>query len=183
MASPVRISHGQPHLLLSSLLAGYVSKTPGVEACDNTHVFLGMDTEVQPDVLLRIAPECGGQSGTNEKDYIIGPPEFITEVALSSRAVDLHSKKRKYTQYGVREYFVWCVKENELRWFDLAIGSELQPDTNSVYRMQSFPGLWINGPALLAHDYDSLMETIEAGLATPEHAAFVEELAKRRAKA
>ena len=48
--------------------------------------------------------------------------------------------------------------------------------------MKTFPGLWISSSALLARDYQKLMQTLEAGLATPEHAAFVEALAKRRAK-
>lgn len=181
VASPVRISHGQPHGLLAALYAAYASRTEGVEFCDNTTVFLGVDSEVQPDLLLRILPACGGQSTTSEDDYIVGPPEFVSEIALSSRAVDLNTKKRKYAQYGVREYFVWCAKENALRWFDLASGTELQPDTNGIYRVHAFPGLWINGPALLTHDHAAMMQTLEAGLAMPEHAAFVEELARRRA--
>ncbi len=181
VASPVRISHGQPHALLSAVFVTYESKTPGVEVCDNTTVILGNDSEVQPDLLLRILPECGGQSKTNEDDYIEGSPEFVAEIALSSRAIDLNAKKRQYTRYGVREYFVWCVKENALRWFDLAAGSELS-SANGIHHIYSFPGLWINGPALLAQDYGAIMQTLEEGLATPEHAAFVDDLAKRRTK-
>jgi Uma2 family endonuclease len=183
VASPLRISHGQPHVLFSAPLAAYQAKTPGVEASDNTTVILGKDSEVQPDLLLRVLPEYGGQSHTNKGDYIEGPPEFIVEIAVSSRAIDLHAKRRQYARDGVAEYLVLCVKEKQLRWFDLAKGSELQPDASGVYRIQSFPGLWINGPALLAYDYAALMQTLEAGLATPEHAAFVDELAKRRANA
>jgi len=183
VASPVRISHGRPHALLSALYVAYESKTAGVEVCDNTTVILGNDNEVQPDLLLRILPDYGGQSRTNDNDYIEGSPECVTERALSSRAIDLHGKKRQYTRYGVHEYLVWCVKEGALRWFDLAIGNELQPDTNGIYRIQTFPGLWINGPALLAQNYAALMKTLDEGLATPEHATFVDELAKRRANA
>ncbi len=83
----------------------------------------------------------------------------------------------------MHEYLVVCVREQQLRWFDLAAGKELQADAGGIYRIQTFPGLWINGPALLAQQYPALMQTLEEGLATPEHAAFVEELAKRRAKA
>jgi hypothetical protein len=59
----------------------------------------------------------------------------------------------------------------------------LQPDASGIYRVQTFPGLWTDGPALLAHDYAKLMQTLEEGLATPEHAAFVRQLAQRRTKA
>jgi hypothetical protein len=39
------------------------------------------------------------------------------------------------------------------------------------------PGLWIDGPALFANDYQTLMKTLAEGLATPEHEAFVQKLA------
>lgn len=182
VASPLRISHGQPHALLSAPLVAYQGRTLGVEVSDNTTVILGEDCEVQPDLLLRILPEFGGQSRTNEDDYVEGPPEFVIEVALSSRAIDLHAKRRQYARYGVREYLVLCAKERQLRWFDLAAGKELQPDAAGIYRIQTFPGLWFNGSALLAQDYPKLMQTLEEGLATPEHAAFVRQLAGRRAK-
>jgi hypothetical protein len=64
----------------------------------------------------------------------------------------------------------------------LASGTELQPDAAGIYRVKTFPGLWINGPALLAQSYSQLIEMLEQGLATPEHAAFVGELAAREAK-
>lgn len=140
---------------------------------------LGDEGEPQPDLFLRIRPELGGQSSTTEEGYIDGAPELIAEVAYSSRAVDLHAKKDDYARYGVREYLVVCVQEQELRWFDLAGGKSLQPDEAGIYRIQIFPGLWIDGPALLAQDYARLMATLESGLATPEHAAFIQALAKR----
>ncbi|HEX5471645.1 MAG TPA: Uma2 family endonuclease [Lacipirellulaceae bacterium] len=181
VASPLKLGHGEPHLLLGMVLAMYARRTPGVRASDNTTVVLGDKSEPQPDLLVRILPECGGQSSTSE-GYVKGAPELIIEIAHSSTAVDLHGKKDDYTEHGVREYLVICVSENRLRWFDLVAERELQPNSAGIYRIEVFPGLWINGPALLAFDYDALIDTLEHGLATPEHAAFVEELAKRRAK-
>jgi Uma2 family endonuclease len=182
VASPLKLAHGEPHLLLGVALVAYVSRTPGVQASDNTSVVLGENAEPQPDLLLRILPEYGGQSSTTKDDYIKGPPELVIEVAHSSQAVDLHDKKDDYARHGVREYLVVCVREQLLRWFDLVAEEELQPNAASIYRIQTFPGLWINSPALLAHDYAALMKTLEEGLASPEHAAFVEQLANRRVK-
>lgn len=182
VASPLRISHGQPHALLAALLVAYEGKTPGVEVSDNTTVILGKDSEVQPDLLVRIRPDFGGQSTTNEEDYIEGAPEFVAEIALTSRAVDLNAKRRQYARYGVREYIVLCVKEQQLRWFDLAAGKELQSDEAGICRIGVFPGLWIDGPAVFAQDYAKMMQTLEQGLATPEHAAFVRQLAENKAK-
>ena len=58
--------------------------------------------------------------------------ELIIEIANTSRAIDLHAKKKDYARYGVREYLVHCVTEKELRWFDLAVGAELKPDAAGV---------------------------------------------------
>ncbi len=162
------------------MVAAYEARTPGVDASDNTTIVLGDEGEPQPDLYVRILPECGGQSSTGSDGIVEGAPELIIEVANTSRAIDLHAKKDDYTSYGVHEYLVYCVKEKMLRWFDLTGGKELPPDRSGICRTQTFPGLWINGPALFAYDYAALMQTLDAGLATPEHAAFVEELAQRR---
>jgi Uma2 family endonuclease len=180
VASPLKLGHGEPHLLLGVLLVMYTSRTPGVQASDNTTVLLGDKAEPQPDLLLRILPEFGGQSSTTNDDYVKGAPEFIVEIAHSSQAVDLHDKKDDYARYGVREYIVVCIKEQQLRWFDLAAGKEMEPDEGGIFQVQMFPGLWINCPALLAQDYSGLMKTLEEGLAAPEHAAFVKLLAERK---
>ena len=66
MASPLKLGHGEPHLLLGMVLAMYARRTPGVCASDNTTVVLGDKSEPQPDLLVRILPECGGQSSTSE---------------------------------------------------------------------------------------------------------------------
>jgi Uma2 family endonuclease len=178
VASPLRLTHGRPHVFVLALLAAYEAKTPGVEASDNTTILLGDDEEPQPDAYLRILPEFGGQSRTTKDQYVEGAPEFIVEIAHSSRAIDLHAKKEDYARYGVREYLVACVGEQEFRWFDLTAGKELQPDSSGIYRIGVFPGMWINGPALFAQSYAELMATLEVGLATPEHAAFVQQLAE-----
>ncbi len=181
VASPLKLAHGEPHLLMGVALVAYSSRTPGVQTSDNTTVVLGVEAEPQPDLLLRVLPEYGGQSSTTESDYVKGAPELIVEIAHSSRAVDLHDKKNDYGRHGVREYLVVCVREQELKWFDLPAGTELSPDKAGIFHIQNFPGLWINGPALLAHEYQKLMQTLEEGLATPEHATFVKQLADRRA--
>lgn len=64
-----------------------------------------------------------------------------------------------------------------LRWFDLPDDRELPPDGDGVCRLRSFRGLWVHDEALPAKDYGRLMTTLQQGLASPEHAAFVEKLA------
>jgi Uma2 family endonuclease len=176
VASPLSRQHGTPHLVLGTLFGTYGLKTPGVEASDNTTVLLGTEGEPQPDLYLRILPEYGGQSRSTKKGYVKGAPELIAEVAYSSRSIDLHAKRQDYKRYGVREYLVLSVREGRVRWFDLPADRELEPDTDGVIRVHSFPGLWIDVAALLKKDR-KLLTVLEQGLATPEHAAFVASLA------
>jgi len=183
VASPLTRRHGTAHMPLSTLLFTYEGTTPGVESGNNTTILLGEKGEPQPDLYLRILPEYGGQSRTTPKDYVQGAPEFVAEIAYSSRAIDLHAKRNDYTRYGVLEYLVVSLRENKLRWFDLRTDRELQPEEDGVYRIHAFPGLWIHGEGLLARDYQRLMPILEQGLATAEHTAFVAKLAGERAKA
>ena len=95
----------------------------------------------------------------------------MAEIAHSSQAIDLHGKREDYMRYGVREYLVLCLRERQLRWFDLRADRELQADADGIMRPHCFPGLWIDVEALLNRD-GRMMAVLEQGLATPEHAAF-----------
>jgi Uma2 family endonuclease len=179
VASPLSPLHGKPHVLLTTLFGTYAVHTPGVEAADNTTVLLGEESEPQPDVYLRILPECGGQSRTASEEYVEGAPELIAEVAHTSRAIDLHAKRRDYQRYGVREYLVLSVRDRRMFWFDLQADRELTPDADGVIRVHTFPGLWIDVEALLAKD-PRMMEVLAEGLATAEHTTFVKSLAQAK---
>jgi Uma2 family endonuclease len=177
VASPLKRRHGTNHLPLGTLLFTYEAHTPGVECADNTTILLGEDSEPQPDLFLRILPEHGGQSTTTADDYVAGPPELIAEIAHSSRALDLHAKREDYRRYGVREYLVLCLQENQLRWFNLANDEERFPDQDGVCRLETFPGLWIHVEALLSKDHARMMAVLEQGLASAEHASLLKQLA------
>lgn len=179
VASPLKRRHGTSHLQFGGILAIYTAQTPGTEAADNTTVLLGDEGEPQPDLFLRILPEFGGQSQTTDDDYVAGAPEFIIEIAASSRSIDLHAKYDDYRRYGVLEYLVVCVQEQRLYWFDLQADSELSIDADRVLRVRTFPGLWIDSDALWAADHAKLLATLEQGMATTEHAEFVKKLAAR----
>jgi Uma2 family endonuclease len=140
VASPLRIGHGINHLPLGSVLFAYESNTPGTQSGDNATVILGEDAEPQPDLFLRVLPEFGGRSTTTDEDYIAGPPELVIEVALSSRSIDLHAKRRDYLKYGVTEYLAACIEEQELRWFDFKTNSELAADHAASSAYGDFQG-------------------------------------------
>jgi Uma2 family endonuclease len=180
VASPLKRRHGTNHLPLGTLFFAYEGHTTGVESGDNTTIILGEEGEPQPDLYLRILPEFGGQSQTDEDDYVVGAPELFAEIAASSRSIDLHGKRDDYARYGGLEYLVLCLREKQLHWFDLRANKELQPDADGVFRIRTFPGLWIHGEALLAKNYQRLMAVLNEGLASPEHAEFVKKLAAAR---
>ena len=186
VASPLKIPHGTSHPYLATAFFLCAGKTPGVEVGDNTTILLGEEGEPQPDLYLRILPDYGGQSKTTideengEDEFVDGAPELIAEIAHSSVAIDLHAKREDYRRYGVREYFVLSLKEQQLRWFDLPNDQELRIRDDGILRAKTFPGLWIHGPALLAKNVEQFMGTLHQGLATPEHESFVRELSARK---
>jgi Uma2 family endonuclease len=137
--------------------------------------------EPQPDLQLRILPDYGGQS-RDEEEYVGGAPELIVEVARSSRYVDLGPKPADCERVGVREYVVVALKPDEVIWHVLRDGQLVivPPGADGLYRSEVFPGLWLDPTALLTDNLDALIATLDRGLATPEHAAFVARLAAAR---
>ncbi|MGA2585164.1 MAG: Uma2 family endonuclease [Tepidisphaeraceae bacterium] len=180
VASPLSYGHGKAHVSLGMVLGTYEVNTPGVDAGDNATVLLGEDSEPQPDLYLRILPEYGGQSRTNREDYIEGAPELIVEVANSSRAVDLHAKRADYARFGVMEYLVVSLKDDQVHWFDLRSNKPLKADSNGIIRAKTFPGLWLDTRSVLARNLKKMLQVLNEGIASPEHAEFVKSLAARR---
>jgi Uma2 family endonuclease len=179
VASPVRISkHGRPHAKIIGWLMVYQAATPGVDLGDNATVRLDADNEPQPDALLRIEPEVGGNSRVTEDDYIEGAPELIAEIAASSASYDLGDKLNAYRRNGVQEYIVWQSYENKLDWFRLREGRyvALEPDGEGIIRSEVFPGLWLSVAALQGGNLAEVLAVLQRGLQTPEHRAFVERL-------
>jgi Uma2 family endonuclease len=176
MASPLRKPHSDYDDELGFALGLYRRATPGVEVLHNASVLLGEESEPQPDLALRILPEFGGQSRDTPEQYVEGPPELLTEISHSTLAIDMHQKKLDYQRAGVLEYVVVCIEERELYWFNFKTRRLLRPDAQGIYRSLVFPGLWMDGPALLARKSARIARIVRQGLKSPEHAAFVKRL-------
>jgi Uma2 family endonuclease len=179
MPSPVTFEeHGGPHADLVSLFGVYRFSTPGIRIGDNCTVRLDMDNEPQPDLIVFIEPERGGQLEPETGRYIEGAPELAVEVAASSVSIDLHAKLNVYRRNGVREYVVWRVLDGAIDWFVLRGGNyvPLPAGPEGVFRSEILPGLWLDVPAVLRSDWPTAMQTVQRGLASPEHAAFVQRL-------
>lgn len=176
MGSPVRYDqHGQPDHLLQGWLFTYQVATPGVRAGSNATLRLGPAHILQPDAVLMRTPECGGRTRLDEKGYLVGPPDLVIEIAASSAAIDFHEKREIYRAAGVSEFLLWRTEDEEIDWWSLQEGiyRELPGDELGVIRSRIFPGLWLDTRAALARDPGALVRTLHAGLAAPEHAAFL----------
>lgn len=183
MMSPVGYDHNQGDYRITGLLFQYERATRGVEGAHNVTLILGPQSEPQPDNALMIRPECGGRVRivkTGKKRYIHGPPELVFEVAHSSLAIDLYEKRSDYRQAGVMEYIVLEVEQDRVHWFDLRSGEALAIPSDGILRSRAFPGFWLDTKALRVRDVNRLADCLDAGLATTEHAQFVQELAARK---
>lgn len=176
--SPLGCPHGQSQGLILTWVGYYAISSPGTKAFDNTTTILDSRNEIQPDAQLVIPPEYGGQ-GVKLGKYVEGVPQMVVEVAATSEAYDLFEKFEVYQQAGVQEYLVVLVREQEVRWFQRNEGKyePLVADAGGVIRSVVFPGLWLDTIALFAENPASLLITLQAGLAEPAHADFVQRLA------
>ncbi len=180
MASPTSADHGDMDFNMVGILSYYRMMTPGCLGGSNTTTYMLHDSSVQPDIILRLIPECGGESWI-EDSYINGSPELLTEISYSSASIDLHEKLELYEKAKIAEYVVVVVRKQAIRWHRLSRGKYrlIEPDANGVYRSRIFPGLWLDSVALFANDMSKVYATLQEGIASDEHKKFVAELAKR----
>jgi len=178
--------HAQPQSALNGWLYQYAANTNGVESFAPVTTELPYsESATEPDLTLRIRPECGGATTTDGHGYIVGPPELVGEIANTSAATDLGVKYDTYEENGVREYIVWRTALGVFDWFVLKRKKYvlLVPDPADGYlKSVAFPGLWLDPVALLDGDGRAMLAVLQKGLATAEHAAFEAKLAATAAK-
>ena len=182
MPSPVRADqHGNPHADLIGLLVYYRANTPGVRVSADASIRLDLDNEPQPDALMYVETPFGGQTRIDEDGYLVGGPELVAEISASSARIDLTSKLDVNCRHNVREYLVWRVLENAFDWFVLRQGQyeQLQRTPTGLLQSEQFPGLWLDMDALLRFDMPQVLQTVQQGIASADHAAFVARLQQR----
>jgi hypothetical protein len=185
MPSPVRFDqHGSPHADLITWLGVYRAATSGIRVGDNSTIRLDLDNEPQPDAMMIVEPSYGGQARIDEEGYIVGGPELAAEIAASTVSIARNTKLRVYRRNNIREYIIWRVDDRAIDWFVLREGQyEQLPRTSAgVLQSEQFPGLWLDADALLRFDLAGVLQVLQQGLASPEHAAFVAQLQQRTAR-
>jgi Uma2 family endonuclease len=179
MPSPVSfVHHGMEDGDFGWFLKHYTVFTPGTSSGGNATIRLDTANEPQPDVTLIIDPAAGGRVVIDEDGYITGAPELVGEVSGSTASIDLGRKMTAYRRNQVSEYLVWRVFDAAVDWFILRDGQfdRLPPDADGLFKSVTFPGLWLDPAALVRRDLAAVLAALARGLATPEHAAFVERL-------
>ncbi|MGH9722561.1 MAG: Uma2 family endonuclease [Bryobacteraceae bacterium] len=205
LPSPTSVSHGASDNAANWFLAHYAIHTPGCEALANA-TWLMLEDAPQPDTVLRILREHGGQSRVEGK-YAAGAPELVIEVSVTTKSSDFGAKLELYRQARVIEYLSVLMSERRVIWRRLSgdafvaieplvdhvlagrqLGGRLsgdafvaiEPGPDGILRSVVFPGLWLDPNALLDRRLPRVLEVLDQGLKSPEHAAFVAELARRR---
>jgi Uma2 family endonuclease len=176
MSSPVITVHGDHYVDLAGWLWFYVSQTPGCRAGGDATWIMGPEDVPQPDLALRLLPECGGQSKIRG-EYLEGAPELIVEVSAFSSSRDLGVKLELYRRAGVREYITVLLKPRQVIWRQLIRNryKEMEADSDGLLRSRVFPGLWLE-PGAVWDQNTSLRGAVESGVRSPEHDAFVRRL-------
>jgi Uma2 family endonuclease len=170
--------HGDPHADLTGWLGCYRARTPGVRVSDNATLRLDEENVYQPDASLRLPANAQGTASVGSDGFLEGVTELVAEVSGTTASLDLHAKLAAYQRYGVREYIVWRVRDETLDWMILR-GGRYAPlaSADGIYRSETFPGLWLDAQALVRGDIKRVLDVLDQGTATPEHAAFVRRLA------
>ncbi len=136
---------------------------------------MDLDNEPQPDLILFKWPQKGGQTRISDDDYLEGAPELVVEIVGGTHSYDLNQKKWVYRRNGVREYLAWITDEQRLVWWALREGEyqEIAPQSEWVLKSAVFPGLWLDVRAMLGDDKKAVLATLQQGLNSPEHRAFL----------
>jgi Uma2 family endonuclease len=179
VASPVRLgNHAKPHLCVIAWIGNYMARTPGTDGGADCTTILDDKNVPQPDCVLFLLPEHGGQTHVSEKDYLVGAPELAVEISASTASADRNKKLTAYERNGIREYIICRVLDAQVDWLFLKDGKyqRLAPSADGILRSITFPGLWLDPATLFRGDLAALFKTLNQGLESPEHAEFVERI-------
>lgn len=156
----------------------YGAFTPGTHASTNVTHLLSPTSELQPNGALRIEEASGGHSLVDVDGYIAGIPELFAEVASNGSGYEATDKLLVYREARVNEFIVWRIDEREVDWYALWDGEyqRLPLGSDGIIRSEAFPGLWLDVAAMIGDDGAAVFDTLQRGLAAPEHAEFVSHL-------
>jgi len=170
-------AHGRPHGQLAGWAGAFTDAVASADLLINPTLHFAGDNRVQPDVVMACDLDRDEASRLTPDGFLVAPVELIAEVAVSWASIEFHDKFELNRRSGVREYLVWAVDDRELHWFWLRGGRfEPLPLDGGILKSQVLPGLWLDADALVRNDKRRIRDILQSGLASPEHAAFVQSL-------
>ena len=176
--------HGRPQAAVIHWIETYSIHTPGTEGqAPATIRRVTPTSSPEPDALLRVLPDHGGRTADDDAGYVVNGPELVVEIANTSGAYDLGAKLDAYQAGGVPEYLVWRTGDRVIDWFRLNRTGRyvpIAPDGDGLLKSRVFPGLWLDPEAMVSSNRLRVLEVVQQGIASPEHAAFVAKLARKK---
>ena len=174
--------HGVPHLDLAGWIAMYRFATPGVSGVRSRVPCGSIRTTDRSPTPCSESSRNVAAGPTATGPVISSPPRTSWRKLPPAAPLRPGAKLDVYRRFGVREYVIWRVYDVTVDWFVLR-GNDfehLTPGPDRIYRSEVFPGLWLDADALMRGDAAGLLRVAQQGLASPEHAAFVERLRQAR---
>ena len=156
---------------LSMCINHYRIRTVGLFCCANAGVKFG-DELLITDLIVVIGHGNRKQCEADfEKNYFVGPPNFIVEVHDDLKPNQAKQRKQLYASSGVQEYLVLNEELIKIEWNRLTNGKfkTIKPDKEGLIKSASLPGLWISIPALKKRDFMAVIASIDHGLTRREH--------------
>ncbi len=175
-----RVSEGKASARFAVFLVTYALNMKEIESALRTSLIIDDANEYQPDVVLYVKENFGGNSYISADDYLEGSPELVVEIAASTASYDTTLKKNIYRRNGVKEYIIWRVDDEEIDWFAWEEGEYvlLEKDKNGVIESRFFGGLRLNVDAILSDDLAKVLSDLQKGLKSKKHMDFVKSLSK-----
>jgi Uma2 family endonuclease len=163
---------------LTALFGSYAAVTPHVLVGAHSSLLLDDENELQPDHSVLIRRENGGRGVLDSAGCLRSAPELAAYVVSPEFAELTAKRKRVLHRFGASELVFWYVNVGTLEWFVRRANGydRLPPDADGLLKSVTFPGLWLDPAALVRRDLPAVLAALTRGLATPEHAAFVERL-------
>ncbi|MDW8396675.1 MAG: Uma2 family endonuclease [Anaerolineae bacterium] len=160
MASPTKNLHAAAQAVLVAWAGAYAARTPGVLVRNAMSYRIDERSELQPDVVLMREPRQGGKAKIDADGFLVGAPELVIEVAVTSFAHDLGAKLKLYERAGVQEYLVWEAEAQRMNWWSLHQERyvPLTPNPAGMWCSQVFSGLCLDVAALARLDIAAVLK-------------------------
>ena len=167
VASPMRTPQGELTWKLIIPLDFYVETDPRRPRRRRRHRHPRGEERAATGPALAPAPRIRRAVGDfDERRYLVAAPEFIAEVAHSTRALDLNQKRKTTSRQGFRNTSSFASRRKHFTGSTSLPNGKLKADKQGLWKSRVFPGLWLDQAALFALDSARLRAAVQKGIAS-----------------